>query len=336
MNKKIRIAVVGCGAIAESAHIPNLINLPNVEIAGVCDINQNALDDISNKFNIERRFSSHKKLLDELEIDAGVICTTADAHAEICIDFLKAGKDVFVEKPLALNLEDAQRVLETVETTHRVLQVGYQMRHLINHGKAKEMMKNEIGQIYSARIVADVLVIKVHETILIDYMTHLFDLMRWYFAEQKVTRVCGMVYEQGDIQIGANVLMGFNDGRFASVEAFWMPTWSWGSVQRRVEILGRQGKIITDLSGPTITLYKETTLLNKMRNPRKIMPKQALNQFVILTDLAYRDELNEFINCITHNKKPNCDAKEGYMALLIADAAKKSYKTGRFVDIHGP
>lgn len=328
--------MIGCGALAESAHIPNLLSLPNVEIGGICDNNPERLDETGRRFSIERRFLSHKELLDVLDVDAVVICTTADAHAEICIDSLNAGKDVFVEKPLALNLDDARRVLRTVEATGRVLQVGYQMRFLPNHAKTKELMRTEIGKVYAARIVADTLVIKVHETLLIDYMTHLFDLARWYFDDRQVARVGGMLYEENDVQVGASATISFEGGRLASVEAFWVPKWSWGSVQRRVEILGEGGKLITDVSGPTITLYKEASTLSKMRNPRRFMSKVSMNQFVPITDIAYRSELTDFFNCVAYRRKPVCDVRDGYMALLIAEAAKESHIRGKTVEINAP
>lgn len=334
MREKIKVAVIGCGAIAESAHFPNLLNIPNIEIVGICDVNKERVDKMSQKFSIDKKFPDHQKLIKELDFDVGVICTTADSHAEICINLLRAQKNVFVEKPLALSSADAKKVIEAVEETGRTLQVGYQMRFLANHRKVKELAKSEIGNVYSARIVADTLVIKVHETLLIDYMTHLFDLIRWYLDEE-VIRVGGMLYYEDEVQTGAQVLLKFSSGRIGSVEAFWVPKSSWGSVQRRIEILGSQGKIVTDITGPSITFYKETSTISKMRNPRVFMPRVALNQFVPITDLAYRDELQSFFDCSLNHKKPLCDAHDGLIALLIAEAAKESYINGRFMDIDG-
>jgi predicted dehydrogenase len=91
--------------------------------------------------------------------------------------------------------------------------------------------------------------------------------------------------------------------------------------------------MVMDVTGPSITLYKENSLLNKMRNPRKIMPTQSLNEFVPITDLAYRDELQDFFDCIANHRKPVCDARAGFTALRIAEAAKESHFTNRIVEI---
>ncbi len=332
VNKKFKVALIGCGALAESAHIPNLLNLNNVEIVGICDINQEKLNAVGEKFSIQKRFLNHQIMIRELNFDVAVVCTSADAHAEICIDLLTSQKDVFVEKPLALTSKDAKRVLKAVEDTGRLLQVGYQMRFLENHKKTKELARKAIGKLYTGRIVADTLVIKVNETLLIDYMTHLFDLIQWYFDEV-VTKVGAMLYYENDVQTGAQVILYFPSGRLASVEAFWVPLSSWSTVQRRIELLGKEGKIVTDITGPTITLYKENSLLNKLRNPRKIMPSCSLNPFVPITDMAYRDELRDFFDCISHHREPICDACDGLSALLIAEAAKESHLNNRIVEI---
>lgn len=333
MKKRIKVAVIGCGAIAESAHIPNLLNIPNIEIVGLCDVNKERLEATSQNFSIFKTFPNHQTMINELDFDAGVVCTTADVHAEICIDLLNAQKDVFVEKPLALSSEDARKVIKTVEDTGRTLQVGYQMRFLANHTKAKEILKKEIGTIYAGRVTADTLVIKVHETLLVDYMTHLFDLVRWYL-EEDATHIGGMLYYENDIQTGAQVLLHFPSGKLVSVDAFWVPKSSWGSVQRRIEFRGSQGKLITDVTGPTITLYKETSFLSKMRSPIKIMPVSSLNQYVPITDAAYRDELRSFFDSVRKGRKPLCDVHDGLMALLIAEAAKESYFKHRIVDMN--
>lgn len=331
---KIRVAVIGCGALAESAHLPNLLNTPNIEIVGICDTDEKRLNYAGDRFSLRRRYCDHKELLKELDFDAGVVCTTADAHADICVDLLDAGKDVFVEKPLALTSTDATRVLRKVRSTDRMLQVGYQMRFLENHRKAKKLAQTEIGEVYTGRIVADTLVIKVHETLLIDYMTHMFDLILWYFDEG-VTRVGGMLYNEDQIQTGAQVSLTFSSGKIGSIEAFWVPKCSWGSVQRRIEILGSQGKIQTDITGPTVTLYKESSLLSKMRNPRTFMSTSSLNQYVPNTDIAYRDELHHFFECVRHRTKPICDAHDGLRALLIAEAAKESHLKNELVHLDG-
>lgn len=93
------------------------------------------------------------------------------------------------------------------------------------------------------------------------------------------------------------------------------------------------GKVVTDLNGPTITLYKEGSLMSRVRGPHRIMPRFALNPYVPLTEMAYRRELEHFLDCIVKDKDPSTSGREDLVTLKIVEAAKQSFENGKFVEI---
>ena len=103
MDKKLKIAVIGCGSIS-GCHLDAYSKNPNVEIYALCDINEKNLHRRAEKYHVTRLYTDKDKMLAELpEIDAVSVCTWNAAHAECSIAALNAGKNVLCEKPMAMN-----------------------------------------------------------------------------------------------------------------------------------------------------------------------------------------------------------------------------------------
>ena len=95
--KRVNVAVIGCGFIGETAHIPNLLTIPEAKLTTLCDNDQKKLNELGNKFNVNDRCNDFRDILKKKEIDAVVICTPTPTHAEITLAAAEAGKHVFVE-----------------------------------------------------------------------------------------------------------------------------------------------------------------------------------------------------------------------------------------------
>lgn len=142
--KKAKIAVIGCGTISE-IYIDNLVNLyQNTEVVAVSDINQERLDVIASRFGITNGFQDYHEMLKIEDIDIVVNLTTPNLHAKITMDALTAGKHVYVEKPIAVKLEDAKKVMECAKRMNKrvacapetILGMGTQTaRKIIQEGK---------------------------------------------------------------------------------------------------------------------------------------------------------------------------------------------------------
>jgi len=335
--RRIGIGVIGCGAIAQSEHIPNIFSIPQAKLIAICDIDKNRLDSVGQKFSIKNRYTNYEEMLSkEKEIEAVIIATPASTHAEIVLKALKYEKCVFVEKPITTSIEDAVKIVQKSEKLKLPVMVGYQLRFLPNHMKVKDLInRNEIGEPFFLHIRAETLVIKPAETLLIDYGTHFFDLIRWYFDKAKVLSVAGMVtLNHEGTQIGASTLIRFNSGLHASVEAFWVPKFNWGIVDRSLEVLGEEGKIWTKISGPDIRIWRAKSLRDRIFGEKIILPKETVSSYVPLSSYSYRKELEVFIKSVINGTSVPVNARDGLVALRIADAALKSSSgNGKVIEI---
>ncbi len=336
--KRVNVAVVGCGFIAETAHIPNLLMIPKARLVALCDVDKERLNAIGAKFNIKKLFVDCPEVVENAEINAVMVCTPTATHAEIAKVAVKAGKHVFVEKPLATSYSQGKAVVEAAEKGGVKLMVGYQMRFLPNHKKVKEMMHGgEIGEPFYAEAHGETLIIKPDDGILLDYATHLINLLQWYFDNTHVEKVAALLHTTDNkctAETEVTLILRFANGVIGRIGAFWLSSYkSWEATDRYVKILGTKGKVITDLNGPTITLYKEGSLISRVKGPHKIMPGSAMNPFAPLTEIAYRKELEHFIDSIIKDRSPSVSGREDLVTLKIVEAAKQSSEDGRFVEV---
>ncbi len=126
-NKKLRIGVIGAGGIART-HTDNLIKFADVEVCAACDVNADNLALFTQKYGVTKVFDSWKTLLKEVELDAVTVCTPNGLHCQPTIDALNAGCHVLVEKPLAMNAREGQRMLDAAKKNDRKLVIAFQHR----------------------------------------------------------------------------------------------------------------------------------------------------------------------------------------------------------------
>lgn len=126
---KLVFGVIGCGGRG-SGHVQDITSRSkdpanNIAIAAVCDIYRPRLESAA-KHSGGKPYTDYKKLLEDKDINCVVIATPDHWHAAMCIDSMKAGKDVYCEKPWTRTAEEAKECFQTVHSTKRILQVGTQ------------------------------------------------------------------------------------------------------------------------------------------------------------------------------------------------------------------
>lgn len=129
MSKIVRIAVVGCGDIASTRHIPTIHAHPDAALAALCDTDLERARRLADEFDVPVCTADYRELLRDRTIDAVVVATPPWVTPGMTIEFLRAGKDVLCEKPMALSLEAANEVAEAERETGRKVQVGFTYRH---------------------------------------------------------------------------------------------------------------------------------------------------------------------------------------------------------------
>ncbi len=146
---KLRVAVIGCGNIAHSAHIPSYMANENVEIKYFCDIIPERADAAVEKYGCGKAIYDYKEIVNNDDIDAVSVCTHNDHHAMISIDFMRAGKDVLCEKPAARTLKEALQMQEVAKETGRMLSIGTVNRYNDSVNRVKKMIENgDLGEVY--------------------------------------------------------------------------------------------------------------------------------------------------------------------------------------------
>jgi predicted dehydrogenase len=151
-NDKIGLGVIGCGGRG-SYVMEKFQHNGSVDVRAVCDVYGRQVEEAQKKAPGARGFSDHRKLLESKDLDAVLVATPDHWHAAIAIDALNAGKDVYVEKPLTLKIEEGPRIVKAARINQRVCQVGMQQRSGAHYLQAKEeyIKTGKLGKITLAR-----------------------------------------------------------------------------------------------------------------------------------------------------------------------------------------
>ncbi len=126
---KLRMGYVGCGALAQRVHIPNLLAMDDVEFVGVAEVRPKLGRAVAEKFHIATLYADHRELAADESIQAVAVSGHHVGQGRIAMDLLAAGKDVFMEKPMAVSVAGAERLLDAQRDSGRRLMVGYMKRY---------------------------------------------------------------------------------------------------------------------------------------------------------------------------------------------------------------
>lgn len=154
-NNRLRVGIIGCGGLAQGAHIPSLLKMKdtdNVEIAAVCDVYQKRLDQGATATGA-KPIKDYRALLDQKDIDYVAIVTPEHWHAKMTIDAADAGKHIYCEKPMTWSIEEAKKVVAKINQTKVKMQVGVQGMSDDSYETAQRMIKDgKIGRPIQAQI----------------------------------------------------------------------------------------------------------------------------------------------------------------------------------------
>jgi len=210
MSKKLKVGLIGCGAIAEEKYVKALKSIPEVEMTAFCDIIPEKAEKLRTIFQVKKAktYTDYKELLKDDTIDVVHVCTPNRSHSPITVAALKAGKHVMCEKPMAKNYKEAKLMCDTAKKTGKLLTIGYQFRWTPAPLFLKEMCENgELGEIYFAKahalrrrgVPTWGVFLKEEEQgggPLIDIGTHALDMTLWMMDNYKPKTVMGTVYKK--------------------------------------------------------------------------------------------------------------------------------------------
>jgi UDP-N-acetylglucosamine 3-dehydrogenase len=150
--KRLKVGIIGCGYIAQTAHIPNYLNNPRVTVSALCDRDEVLLKSAGSQFQIKQQFTDYKELLESNTVDAVSVCTPTASHSHIVVEAAHNGVHALCEKPMASTLEEGEAMLKSVSEAKTKFTVGFNYRFLPNHVKAKKYLEDgKIGKLILAR-----------------------------------------------------------------------------------------------------------------------------------------------------------------------------------------
>ena len=179
--EKMKICMIGAGMMANKVHYPSLASFDDVEIAGICDLNEQRVAQTADQYGIRNRYTDSRKMLDEQKPDGVYVIMPPQYMYDIVCDCLRSGLNTFTEKPLGMSLHQAETLTRLAEENGVITQVGHQRRSspilnamldkckahgAVNHAVV-EFYKCDIHPMYSA---AD----HIH-----DDCSHSIDTLRW-------------------------------------------------------------------------------------------------------------------------------------------------------------
>jgi predicted dehydrogenase len=129
VNLPVRLGYVGAGYLAQLVHLPNFSSLETCRVVALAEVRPRLAELVARRFSIPVVYESHLRLADDPDVDAVAVSASFDRQGEIAADLLRSGKHVFVEKPMAVSVAQARRILDAAEAGNARLMVAYMKRH---------------------------------------------------------------------------------------------------------------------------------------------------------------------------------------------------------------
>ncbi len=332
--KQLNIGIIGAGRIGK-VHMQSITyNVPSAKVLGITDVFKDGLQELADKYGIEKVYNDYKEMLADKDIDAVLVCSSTDTHADISIEAAQAGKHIFCEKPVDLTPEKVQAVIDAVAKAGVKLQVGFNrrfdhnfahVRSLINEGKVGELELIKITSRDPAPPPAEYAA--VSGGMFLDMTIHDFDMARFLAGcdveEVYASATCLVdpaIGEAGDVDT-AIINLKFANGALGVIDNSRRAAYGY---DQRIEVFGSLGAAMASNDTPT-----NVTVMNG----DGVTTDKPLYFFLERYMQSFRDEMIQFVDAIQNDKPTPTTGVDGLNSILVALAAKKSVKEGRPVKV---
>lgn len=346
-EKKVKFGVIGASWMG-MRHMESIVSHPNMELVAICDKNEEALKEAGRLLDVSALTVDWHDIISNPEVEAVLVCMPDYLHEEMTVAALNAGKHVICEKPMALTLEECERMRDASKKhPNQKFMVGQICRHAPGFKLAKELIdRGEIGELYfveseyahdySYARGADDWRVDPRREPFIGGGCHAVDLLRWiagdpYEITAYSNHKCLTDWPVNDCTI--SILKFPNDvlGKvFVSIGC--KRTYTMRSV-----FYGTKGTIICDNTSPTITVCKtgltEKDSIFSDSVDSMLTPIQLPVQ---VRDHNTYQELSDFVEAIIENKPVPTSAYDGEKSVAVCMAAMESSKSGKPVSIYYP
>ncbi len=337
-KNKLNIAVIGC-SMGEH-HIKGVVAKENAELLAICDIDPVRLEKCQKEYAPKMVTDDYRTLVNNPELDAVAVVTPDKCHLEMSAAFMRAGKDVLCDKPMALTVEECEEMMRVEKETGRQLMIGQVCRYtpafvmakqLIDEGRIGDLVfvESEYAHCYATARGHNDWRVDPERHGFIGGGCHAVDLLRWIAGDPTE------VYALANHKILTD--WPVND---TSVAIFKFPNNVMGKVfvsigckrnyTMRSVFYGTKGTIICDNTSPTLSLFEEDmTVGHSSYRTAKELPVEVNNHNVPA-------EIDGFVDALVNGEAMPVSSMEGASTVAVCCAAVESAATGKPVEIRYP
>jgi len=333
-HHRLRVGIIGAGRIGRVHAETVAFRLPEAVPAAIADINRQAAEDVAARCGIPRVAASAAEIIADSSIEAVLICSSTDTHADLICQAAQAGKHIFCEKPIDLTLAKIDTALAAANKAGIKLQIGFNRRFDPNFARVRQAVASgEIGQPRLLHIISrdpappPISYIRVSGGIFLDMTIHDFDMARFLIGdevEEVYTAAAVMVDpaigQAGDLDT-AVVMLRFRSGAIGTIDNSRQAAYGY---DQRAEILGSEGAIGTG------NCYPNEATVSTAASIRRDLP---FHFFMDRYTASYANELAAFVSAVMKDKPVLVTGSDGRLALQIGLAARKSHDEHRPVRV---
>lgn len=323
--KQLNIGIIGAGRIGK-VHLKSITyNVPNAKVLGITDVFKDGLQALADEYGVEKVYDSYKDMLRDPEIDAVLVCSSTDTHADISIEAAKAGKHVFCEKPVDLTPEKVQAVIDTVKEAGVKLQVGFNRRFDHNFAHIRELInEGKIGKLELVKITSrdpeppSAEYAAVSGGIFLDMTIHDFD-MAAFLTNSDVQEVYvnsavlvdPEIGKQGDVDT-AIITLKMSNGALAVIDNSRRAAYGY---DQRAELFGSKGMVATS---------NDTLSSAVVSDANGVTGEKPLFFFLERYMESFSEEMRQFVSACENDTEVPVGIHAGMQSVRVALAAKKS------------
>jgi myo-inositol 2-dehydrogenase / D-chiro-inositol 1-dehydrogenase len=329
MSKKLALGLVGTGRIGR-VHARTLKQLvPDADLQVVTDVNLESAREVAAQYGIPKVAETYEQILYNPAIDAVVICSSTDTHAPFITQAAQAGKHIFCEKPIAVDLNKIDSALTAVDKAGVKLMIGFNRRFDPNHVRVKQAIEaGAVGTPHILHIISrdpappPIEYVKVSGGMFFDMTIHDFDMARFLLDEvEQIYTAAGVMVDPaigaaGDVDT-AVITLNFASGAIGTIDNSRRAVYGY---DQRVEVFGSEGAARTD------NWYPNAVTVSNASGIGQDLP---LNFFMERYLASYQSELAAFVNSVINNKPLPVTGYDGRVPVVMAMAALKSYREKR-------
>jgi myo-inositol 2-dehydrogenase/D-chiro-inositol 1-dehydrogenase len=322
----ITFAQFGAGRIG-TIHAANLAASGGARLRYVVDVNSPAAEALAARYGAQA--TDGASALGDPEVDAVIIASSTDTHADLVIAAAKAGKAIFCEKPIDLSLKRVDTCLAAVRRARVPMFVGFNRRFDPSFSALHQRLSHgEIGSVEQVIITSrdpgppPLSYLKVSGGQLLDMTIHDFDMARWLLGEEPV-----VIYATGSCLVdpaissigdtdSVMIVMKTASGRLAHINNSRRASYGY---DQRIEVHGSKGRLMAGNQFPTTV---------ELANGTAVSTDKPLNFFLERYAAAYRAELAAFLKNLAGRRPMPVGAEDGRRAILLAEAAGRSLRKG--------